>query len=178
VGLFSLWREMKDSNFNFNYFGQYPNIEELKNLVNNLTNKDWRYFTKRQTIASQNAYTIPLIYPQKSTFKPGEHKFFEVFENHLMEIEEQLSLTVKRSILVMLPAGNSINRHKDTGEFLNKNRRVHLPVITNKMCRFVVEDEEMFMPEGEFWEINNTGKYHSVHNDGEIDRIHLIIDVG
>lgn len=143
-----------------------------------LTDADWRYFAKRQTIASENAHTIPLIYPRKSTFKSDGHKHFEMFSAHLEAIEDQLQLDVKRAILVKLPAGNSINRHKDTGDFLNKNSRIHLPVITNNLCRFVVEDESMVMPEGEFWEINNTGKYHSVHNDGEIDRVHLIVDIG
>jgi len=169
---------MKDQNFNFKYFGQYPNFYQLKNLVNQLTNEDWRYFNKRQTIASENAYTIPLIYPRKSTFKSDGHKHFEMFESHITEIEQILSMSAKRAILVKLPAGNSINRHKDSGEFLNKNKRIHLPVITNQECSFVVDNEVLFMPEGELWEINNTGKYHSVHNNGKIDRVHLIADMG
>lgn len=169
---------MKDLNFNFKYFGQYQNFDKLKNLVKELTEEDWRYFTKRQTIASENAYTIPLIFPRKSTLNSNEHKHFEMFEEHLFAIEQSVSLTAKRAILVKLPAGNSINRHKDTGEFLSKNKRIHLPVITNSLCSFVVDDEEMVIPEGELWEINNTGKYHSVHNRGEIDRIHLIVDMG
>lgn len=169
---------MKDQNFNFKYFGDYPNVDKLKNLVEELTDEDWRYFNKRQTIASQNTYTIPLIFPRKLTFKSDGHRHFEMFNEHLLKIEQFLSLRVKRAILVKLPAGNNINRHKDTGEFLNRNKRIHLPVITNDMCSFVVDEEQMVMPEGEFWEINNTGKYHSVHNHGQIDRIHLIIDVG
>lgn len=169
---------MKDYNFNFKYFGQYPNFDQLKNLVNQLTDEDWRYFNKRQTIASKNAYTIPIIFPGKLTLRSNDYRHFEMFSAHIENIEEQLSFRVNRAILVKLPAGNSIDRHKDTGDFLNRNSRVHLPVVTNELCRFVVEEEEMFIPEGEFWEINNTGKYHSVHNDGKIDRIHLIVDVG
>ena len=169
---------MKDNNFNFKYFGQYKNIEELKNLVNGLTDEDWRYFTKRQTIASKNVYTIPLIFPSKLSLKSSDYVHFDIFNAHIKSIEEQLSFKVNRAILVKLPAGNSVDRHKDTGEFLNRNSRVHLPLVTNELCKFVVEEEEMIMPEGEFWEINNTGKYHSVHNDGKTDRIHLIVDIG
>lgn len=169
---------MKDQNFNFKYFGQCPNFDKLKNLVTQLTEEDWRYFTKRQTIASENAYTIPLIFPHKLKQISNEYRHFEIFKEHLLAIEHSVSLTAKRAILVKLPAGNSINKHKDTGDFLNKNKRIHIPVITNSLCSFVVDEEEMVIPEGELWEINNTGKYHSVHNRGEIDRIHLIVDMG
>jgi hypothetical protein len=32
------------------------------------------------------------------------------------------------------------------------------------------------MKEGEIWEVNNDKKKHSVHNNGDEDRVHLLID--
>ena len=32
------------------------------------------------------------------------------------------------------------------------------------------------MKEGEIWQINNSGKQHSVVNTSKLDRVHLIVD--
>jgi hypothetical protein len=168
---------MKNNNFNFRYISRYEYFDALKELVLKLGDEDWRYFKDRNTIASQNAYTMPIIYPPKSIFSEQSHRHTSMFSEHIKLIENQLGATVNRAILTRLPAGNSISRHKDTGDFLKKNNRVHLPITTNTFCTFTVGDEIEHIPEGEFWEINNTGKYHSVVNDGDFDRIHLIVDI-
>jgi len=41
---------------------------------------------------------------------------------------------------------------------------------------FTVGGESKNLEEGYIWEIKNTEKIHSVINNGQIDRIHLIID--
>ena len=40
----------------------------------------------------------------------------------------------------------------------------------------MVGDEIIQMKQGEIWEIDNANKVHSVNNDGNTDRIHLLID--
>jgi aspartyl/asparaginyl beta-hydroxylase (cupin superfamily) len=57
-------------------------------------------------------------------------------------------------------------------EFCN---RTHIPIKTNDNVLFTVAGETINMKEGEIWEFNNQ-KYHSVHNNGDEDRWHLIID--
>ena len=168
---------MENNNFNFRYIAKYEHFNALKDLVLKLGDEDWKYFKDRNTIASQNTYTMPIIYPPKSIFSEQSHRHTDMFSGHINLIESQLSTTVKRAILTNLPAGNSISRHKDTGDFLNKHSRVHLPIVTNEFCTFTVGDEIEHIPEGQFWEINNTEKYHSVVNDGDFDRIHLIVDI-
>jgi hypothetical protein len=168
---------MEKNDFNFKYIGKYQDFDSLKKLVIQLGEEDWKYFKDRDTIASKNTYTMPIIYPPKSIFSEQTHRHAATFSEHINLIENRLSATIKRAILVNLPAGSTISRHKDTGDFLNKHHRVHLPIVTNEFCTFAVGDEIEHLPEGEFWEINNTGKYHSVANDGDFDRIHLIMDI-
>jgi hypothetical protein len=85
---------------------------------------------------------------------------------------------VRRANLVNLLAGKEIPTHMDTTPLLKATSRLHIPIFSNKDCTFVVGEETMHIPEGQIWEIDNTGKNHSVHNLGQTDRIHLIIDVG
>ena len=41
---------------------------------------------------------------------------------------------------------------------------------------FTIEDEIKNLKIGEIWEINNSEKLHGVSNEGDEDRIHLIVD--
>ena len=56
------------------------------------------------------------------------------------------------------------------------SRRHHVPIITSEQTLFGVGTEKINMLEGECWEINNT-RFHSVENDSDIDRVHLLIDI-
>jgi len=163
-------------NKHFTFIANYDNFDNLKRLVESLTEKDWKSFTKRKTIASENVYTIPLIYPRKSV-QNSLHQHLNSFIEHIKLVEQLVGMEVQRGILVNLPAHQEIRRHMDRGEFLQSTHRIHLPVITNSKCLFSIGDEEMVIPAGQLWEVNNTGEYHNVKNDGDFDRIHLIVDV-
>ena len=82
---------------------------------------------------------------------------------------------IVRMILAKLSAGGKIPQHTDAGYSLLNCHRVHLPIITNSDVSFRVGGEEINMPVGELWEINN-GQAHGVVNGSDEDRIHLIVD--
>ena len=81
-----------------------------------------------------------------------------------------------RIILPKLFANCEIPNHVDGGDYLDVVRRNHIPIITNSNVFFCFDEEKINMKEGEIWEINNM-KNHSVINNSDFDRIHLIIDV-
>ena len=54
-------------------------------------------------------------------------------------------------------------------------KRCHL-ATTNEECFFTVGDDKRNLKLGEIWEINNDKKTHGVSNNGDEDRIHLIVD--
>ncbi len=83
----------------------------------------------------------------------------------------------KNSIHIMsLPAGDVVNRHTDfecgyeDGFF-----RIHIPIKTNKKVEFNLDDKKINMKCGEAW-YANFNLPHSVKNEGNTIRIHLVID--
>ena len=52
--------------------------------------------------------------------------------------------------------------------------RLHIPIITNKGCRMVIEEVSKHMPADGTVTITNNTKYHNFFNGGEQNRIHLV----
>ena len=178
-------KDFKDKSFEFRFIGHCPNFwGELKNSILSLSSSDWEEFDYRQKniVGHKDTMTIPLLFDHKKGYRKIEHPKYVLFQKHLNQISEYLlsmnePSEIKRANIVLLKAESSIGTHTDRGEFLQLTRRIHLPITTNDQCYFLVEDKKQHFRESEFWELDNTGKYHSVHNEGPSDRIHLIIDV-
>lgn len=82
---------------------------------------------------------------------------------------------VRCEVINMLP-NSRIRTHKDTSDLLYVSRRFHIPIITNKDCTFIVEEQSFHLQEANIYELNNR-RYHSVQNFSDQNRVHLIIDV-
>ncbi len=83
---------------------------------------------------------------------------------------------VVRSELVVLKANKKVSPHVDGGQMLNISRRCHIPIVTNDNVFFTVFKNRVNMKPGICYEINN-GMPHSVENNSELDRVHLILDI-
>jgi hypothetical protein len=168
---------------NFNYIGKIK-IKSFRDKINNFNNKLWDDFDFRQKTfeVHKETKTIPLIFDtdfrlnnptylnEYKTFKDE----FEIIENKLKEIYGKGFII--RAILVLLKSNSKINRHIDIGKSLSICHRIHIPIITNKNILFEIDNEIKNLKEGEMWEINNSKKMHSVINNSNTDRIHLIVD--
>lgn len=78
-------------------------------------------------------------------------------------------------LITRIPAGGRILPHADKGwhpEFYNC--KLYVVLESNPKCVFRVEDERVVMNQGDVWRIDNT-KEHEVVNDGETERMTLII---
>ena len=80
-----------------------------------------------------------------------------------------------RLLFARLLPGDVIIPHIDGTFSLLHCHRIHVPIITNDKVAFTVGGERKNMKVGELWEINNA-TVHGVENNGEVPRIHLIID--
>ena len=93
------------------------------------------------------------------------------FENtYFKEVYETLRKKFKlgRVRLLLKEPRSTLSWHKDP------ECRLHVPIITNKGCRMVIEEVCRHMPaDGSVWITNNT-KYHNAFNGGEENRIHLV----
>jgi hypothetical protein len=78
--------------------------------------------------------------------------------------------------LLNLKKGAFIKDHRDVElAFENGEARLHFPIFTNVGVAFYINDVLVTMHEGDCWYINANLK-HRVANNGDTDRIHLVID--
>lgn len=171
--------------FRYNFVGNY-NIKSILRILNNKSNSDWDYWKDRQLKYTVHRETkaIPILidsrYGYNGEVKGTESKFYKEFKHELDTLKKILTdvygdgdiLAIE---IVNLPSNSKVDEHKDGGISLLKNPRIHLVLSTNDDVIFKVDGEEKNMKVGELWEINNT-KTHSVINNGNADRIHMIID--
>lgn len=168
-------------NYNFKYYGKID-ISKINMLLSNIE-LNWDDYVFRQTklYGQSETKTIPLIWSEDFK-KNTKWKSYELFQDILIEIENSLNKIIadgkiEVALLINLPKNKKILPHVDSGyEHFFKTKRIHIPILTNDKCNFIVGDETIQMKEGEIWEINNSQKIHSVNNDGDNDRIHLLID--
>ena len=78
--------------------------------------------------------------------------------------------------LLSLSPNSYIKEHTDSeGGYEDGFFRIHIPIQTNDKVIFTVNKKPLPMREGECW-YANFNRLHFVSNEGETDRIHLVID--
>lgn len=78
-------------------------------------------------------------------------------------------------LITKIPPGGRIAPHADKGWHVEHyNTKLYVVLQANPQCVNRVEDESVLMQAGEVWFFDNT-KEHEVVNDGDDDRITLII---
>lgn len=85
------------------------------------------------------------------------------------------STMLARVLIVKLKPGGVIDPHEDTGRYAKAYSRFHLVIKSEPGNTFTCEDETVHMQAGELWWFNHRGE-HTVRNDSDEDRIHLIFD--
>lgn len=171
---------MKRSFKNYGFF----NISEFRKIIEEQS-FDWDEFDFRQKKfeVHKDTQSIPLIFDEKLDIEKAEKtKYYVLFEKELNKLQNHLRLTLKepsgyfyRAVLVKLPSGKCVKPHTDKGAIFEP-RRIHLVLQTNPKCIFSVGEVNKNLKEGEIWEIDNDNQRHGVINEGETDRIHLIVD--
>lgn len=75
-----------------------------------------------------------------------------------------------------LKPGEVVPIHKDNCWWHGNCPRIHVPVITNEQCFWVVEGRSHHLPVGSYYEVNNR-KFHSAVNNSHHGRLHLVFDI-
>jgi quercetin dioxygenase-like cupin family protein len=99
---------------------------------------------------------------------------------YFREIMDQLKCPQGRMRISRLTPGAVINAHYDVGAAVSclafGQVRLHVPIVTNDRVTFFVGGEELRMQAGRLYYVNFS-KRHSVRNDGDQARIHLVMDL-
>ena len=110
---------------------------------------------KRDQAIDESKYT-ELLPEFKGTYF---EEVFSTLKNHFKLGRVRILLKEPRSTL---------SWHRDP------EPRLHIPIITNKGCRMVIEEVSKHMPADGSVTITNNTKYHNFFNGGEQNRIHLV----
>ena len=83
--------------------------------------------------------------------------------------------SIIRAMAAKLLAGGRILPHWDSHPSFGLGHRIHVPIVTNRRVRFMIDGRPYQLEVGQAYEINNQ-KTHSVMNKGDTDRINFIFD--
>jgi len=177
-----------DRDFNFAPFKSFD-IENIKSRVEKFS-QEWDLDTSRQSTVYEgrpnphvntNTYIIQnsSLHWERGTLFSKEtldKEMYDLVYPIVKELEDRMVGQSARILLIKLNANSKVFVHKDSGDYLSNVRRFHIPLITNEKVSYTVGGEEIHMEEGKCYEINNL-KLHSVDNNSEYDRVHILIDI-
>lgn len=163
-------------------------ITEILNNLNTFTEDDWLRdnFRSLKYKVHSNTNSLDILWDHDSLVnntvgKKNEYNYnkidFDNIKNKLLSIYKQKYGDGKiiRAVVARLKPHSIIPEHSDGGKSLLICKRTHLPLQTNENIIFSVGGEKKFLELGELWEIDNS-KPHSVENNSNEYRIHLIVD--
>ena len=94
----------------------------------------------------------------------------------LADAVSRVRCTVNSARLMALGPGSLIREHRDHALGLADGAaRLHLPVATGPGVTFMLAGKRVDMREGELWYLDFS-QPHAVRNDGECERVHLVMD--
>jgi hypothetical protein len=150
-----------------------------------------RTFRQDSTIAQIDTESIILCWSGFATSTRDEFRHdafqtnqwtdeFQFFKSELESINATIAMHYPggtlRSMLTRLSPGGHIRSHKDLDPTFDRSHRLHLAIVTDSDVDFLIDGNTYHILEGSLVEFDNL-RTHSVRNNGELSRIHLIVDV-
>lgn len=173
--------------FNFKTHAKID-VSNIKRKVLEYTQAEWDDYDFRQKnfYVHKQTKTIPLYWDEKLIFykvsaNPKRYSEADKYDLELQKISSVLTNQLgpgfmATAMLINLPSKKIITTHKDVGNFFKDVNRIHIPIVTAPECLFIIDGEKRNLKEGEVVEIDNNNKFHSVENNSDVDRVHLLID--
>jgi aspartyl/asparaginyl beta-hydroxylase len=94
----------------------------------------------------------------------------------LMDDVSAMGFMPARARFTLLPAQTAPFWHRDAEDEAHMTR-LHVPIITNKLCVFLTEEGGQYMPADGSVFVLRTNRLHAIENLSDEDRIHIIMDV-
>lgn len=158
-------------------------IEPIVAIVEGFPGKLWKEEILRSYL-SEHLDAIPLLRPESTSPLWETLGFDKALAPLLQLLREHYGCGFADTIsLVRLCRKTALPLHRDGPEQLppypttpsHFYRRSHIPIVTNPAVHFVIDGERKHLRAGEVCEINHW-REHTVRNDGETDRVHLVVD--
>ena len=147
------------------HFGAIP-LNQIPNDENSIKGNNIRgkYWTIADETGKEVSRDVEIDESKYTKLLP------EFEKTYFKEVYETLSKKFKlgRVRLLLKEPRSTLSWHRDP------EPRLHIPIITNKGCRMVIEEVCRHMPADGSVTITNNTKYHNFFNGGEQNRIHLV----
>ena len=162
-------------------------IAALQEAVDKLQESDWDLWDQQKPNPYPSLRQVKHIVFKFSAkrSKPLKYHTYPVWEDWKDLIEPILEAATKpygyasaffpRVMLAKLPPGGKISPHMDGPHDESRPHKIHIPIQTNPMAKFILVPDVYHFEVGQAYEVNN-GLRHAVANNGDTDRIHLIFE--
>ncbi len=94
---------------------------------------------------------------------------------YFRQVMASFNTVIGRARLMRLAPHSKVKQHTDISLYWRHRMRLHIPLVTHENVHFYCEKQAVHMAAGEAWTFDNW-RYHEVHNESDITRIHLVID--
>jgi hypothetical protein len=160
------------------------NVDLLKHTILNENEELWDHFVTEGV--HSDGKRIPILWsenhklirnPIEITIYKNFDKYYKLVNNIIRHLKSiYVDCVPIKIILIKLKPSGMVLPHVDRHEVLTIPHRIHIPIYTNDNVLFSVGSTCINMKEGYIYEINNILP-HSVVNNGDTDRIHLLVDM-
>lgn len=164
-------------NANYRFYGYVEDLTGITEAVLNLPDEVWTQYRRNSDMHELNADVDSIVLRHGIKEDSPVYRNTEAYDCLKDALKPVLSVLpgADRIRLAKLKAGGKIPPHVDAASYFKLMHRLHIPLTTNPDVWFFIRGEGWRLLPGEIWEINNVVE-HSVVNDGDTDRIHLVVD--
>jgi aspartyl/asparaginyl beta-hydroxylase (cupin superfamily) len=159
-------------------------VTDIIKSVEKLSLEEWNKWDFRQKIFNKphgDTLSFPFIWSRPGTTIYLEkfnldHKLWILVKPIIVHLEELLNGACVTALFANLKPGGIISPHSDMGYKLTSSHRCHIPIILPEGVEFKVRGETIPFQINKVYEISNVD-LHSVINNSDENRVHLIIDI-
>jgi Aspartyl/Asparaginyl beta-hydroxylase len=161
--------------------GEYAVPIELVSLLNNSDWKDHEGILRPSLSSTSRVIYFPSEYTDRYSIELPE-MMLQVRNLAINVAQDAITKTfpdyaiIKGEISLLRKLGKQ-SAHQDPRVFQRFAKRIHLPVITNKLSHLCIDDRRYHMPANTLWTFDNVTGMHYSQNLGVTDRWHIIVDI-
>jgi len=153
--------------------GNLATVGWISHFVKQNYDGDWSVIPLRGKAGA--THPVMMIYPDPSATEFEDTPILQSCP-YFREVLGTFECPLQAVRLMRLTPGSRIKEHRDHELSVEEGTaRIHIPVTTNPDVEFYLNRSRVVMEAGSAWYLRLSDP-HSVHNRGDSDRVHMVID--
>jgi hypothetical protein len=150
-------------------------VDWIAHFVSQNYDGDWSVIPLRGQAGAR--HPVMMIYPNPTATEFEDTPMLQACP-YFRSVLATFKCPLQTARLMRLAPGSRIKQHTDLELSLEEgSARIHIPVTTNAGVEFYLNDRRVAMEAGSAWYLRLSDP-HRVTNNGDSDRVHLVIDLG